>query len=90
MIENHRKFQRRFICGGYCFWTMPTISQINHDFSESPPPETNTIFEGTDLEAKAAGWELAPRKSKFSWSRENNEIFLCPQCAERVKAEYDD
>lgn len=74
---------QRFICGGSCFWRMPTKEEIEHDFA-TPPPTQQTEFVGTEDEAWVAGWRLAPREKCFWWRGMYFPLYLCPDCAEKA------
>ena len=74
---------QRFVCGGHCFWRMPSKEEIALDFTATEPPTQQTQFIGTVAEAWAAGWELAPRESRFWWRGEYFPLWLCPNCVEK-------
>lgn len=74
---------QRFVCGGDCFWHMPTKEQIECDLTTTEPPIQQTEFIGTFAEALADGWRLAPREKRFWWRGIYFPLYLCPVCVEK-------
>lgn len=76
--------RKLFVCGGGdCFWHMPTKEQIECDLTTTKPPTQLTVFVGTETEALAAGWQLAPREKCFYSMGIYYPLYLCPVCAEK-------
>jgi hypothetical protein len=60
-------------------WRMPTKDEMENNLSTIPPPKPITNFEGTEDEALAAGWRMAP----VDWYGYKIPIYLCPECANK-------
>ena len=79
----------RLLCGGYCAFKM-TDNEANLDSYSCPVQRTNIIVSSI-TEARKAGWTLAPKDSRFSFTRGGYSppVHICPDCSEKLANESD-